>query len=69
MPNFYDPVEILWEALLSRQPDQIQAAFIILDSGSQRQVLQHLRDMKTDEGWQPEQRFSAQAALDLLAGE
>jgi NADH:ubiquinone oxidoreductase subunit E len=69
MPDFYDPVELFWESLLSRQPDQIQAAFNSVDKTTQAQVLEHLHQMVTEEGWHPEQVLSAQTALEILAGE
>jgi hypothetical protein len=69
MPDFYDPVELFWESLLSRRPDQIQAAFNSVDKITQAQVLEHLRQMVTEEGWHPEQALSAQTALEIIAGE
>jgi hypothetical protein len=59
-------LENLWDALLSRQSDQIRAAFQSLDSPSQDNVLVHLTRMVTEEGWQPEQVVSAQSALNVL---
>ena len=69
MPDFYEPVELFWESLLSRQPDQIQAAFNSVDQITQAQVLEHLRQMISEEGWHPEQALSAQTALEILTGE
>ena len=69
MPDFYDPVELFWESLLSRRPDQIQAAFNSVDKITQAQVLDHLLQMATEEGWHPEQVISAQTALEILADE
>jgi hypothetical protein len=69
MPDFYDPVELFWESLLSRRPDQIQAAFNSVDKITQAQVLEHLRQMVSEEGWHPEQVLSAQTALEILTGE
>jgi len=69
MPDFYDPVELFWESLLSRQPDQIQAAFNSVDKTTQAQVLEHLQQMVTEEGWHPEQVLSARTALEILTGE
>jgi hypothetical protein len=69
MPDFYDPVELFWESLLSRQPDQIQAAFNSVDKITQAQVLEHLQQMVSEEGWHPEQVLSAQTALEILNGE
>jgi hypothetical protein len=58
-----EPLEILWDALLSRQPDTIRAAFNALDEASRAHVLAHLKVMISEEGWQPEQVLSARAAL------
>jgi hypothetical protein len=61
-------IEDLWQALLSRQAAQVQAAFGTLDSEQQSAVIAHLRRMTQEPGWHPEQRISAQAALEALAG-
>jgi hypothetical protein len=61
--------EDLWEDILSRQPDRIQAAFAGLDRSEQANVLAHLQRMSTEEGWHPEQRQSALAAVSALADE
>ncbi|MRR31618.1 hypothetical protein EG834_15105 [bacterium] len=61
-----DPLEIFWDAILSRQPDQILAAFTPLDSIQRQQLIAHLQRMVIEDGWHPEQRKSARAALDIL---
>lgn len=61
-----DPLEILWDGLLSRQPDQIQKAFDSLEADEQAAVRIHLQRMATKGGWHPEQRRSAQMALSCL---
>lgn len=61
-------IEIVWEKILSREAGQITAAFFELDDESRRQVLAHLRVMVSEEGWHPEQKVSAQTALDALKG-
>ncbi len=61
--------EVLWNNLLSRQPGLIRAAFDALDKPSQLTVLNHLRRMLSDAGWQPEQRVSAETALQALGTE
>jgi hypothetical protein len=61
-----EPLEILWNALLSRQPDVIREVYYGLDDASRREVLAHLKVMATEEGWHPEQVISAQAALAAL---
>jgi hypothetical protein len=59
-------IEDLWDALLSRQADQARSAFRTLDAEQQRAVMAHLQRMTTEPGWHPEQRISAQAALEAL---
>jgi hypothetical protein len=64
-----DPLELIWDNLLSRQADFIRPAFASLSEQDQQTVLAHLQRMVTEPGWQPEQRISAKAALDVLTGE
>ena len=59
--------ENLWGDLLSRYPRRVWEAFATLDIDQQQAVLEHLERMVTEAGWQPEQRKSAQAALDAIA--
>jgi len=59
--------EDLWERILSRQADQIQAAFSSLTPHEQTAVLAHLHRMAEEDGWQIEQRLSARAALLALS--
>ena len=61
-------IEDLWDALLSRQPEQVRAAFRSLEPDLQHSVLAHLQRMTSEPGWHLEQRLSAQAALDALEG-
>jgi len=61
-----DSVEILWDGLLSRQPDQVRAAYASLDELEKIAVLAHLERMASESGWHPEQRLSAQVALEVL---
>ena len=58
--------EDLWDSLLSRYPKRIWEAFAALDIDQQQVVLEHLERMIHEPGWQPEQRISAQAALDAI---
>jgi hypothetical protein len=60
-------VEIVWEALLSRDEAQIRPAYLALDAETRGAVGAHLRVMTGEEGWHPEQVISAQAALDVIA--
>jgi hypothetical protein len=59
-------IEDLWEGLLSREAEQIRAAFATLAPDDQAAVLAHLRKMTSEPGWHPEQIASAQSALDVL---
>lgn len=60
-------LEILWNDLLSRDDTKVQEAFARLEFEEQQAVLAHLRRMSVEEGWHPEQRLSARAALEALA--
>jgi hypothetical protein len=62
-----DELEILWDALLSRQAETVRQAFSSLSEGERLAVLVHLRRMANEPGWHPEQRASAQEALKALA--
>lgn len=59
-------IQDLWDTLLSRQAEQVRSAFALLDPEQQRAVLAHLQRMTEEPGWHPEQRLSAQAALEAL---
>ncbi|HLE52074.1 MAG TPA: hypothetical protein VI755_08420 [Anaerolineales bacterium] len=61
-----DSLETLWDGLLSRQPEQVRAAYASLDEMGKKAVLAHLERMANEAGWHPEQRFSAQVALEAL---
>lgn len=58
--------EYLWETLLSREPDRILLAYESLQPDQKIAILEHLQKMVSESGWQPEQRNSAQAALDAI---
>jgi hypothetical protein len=66
MDRSTDPLEDFWDKILSRQPEQIRKAFMSLRSDEQQSVLTHIKHMATDPGWHPEQRISAQAAIEAL---
>jgi Ca2+-binding EF-hand superfamily protein len=66
MDGISEHLEVLWNDLLSRQPERIREAFSSLDPNSQKIVLAHLQRMAGEIGWQPEQRISAKAALNAL---
>jgi hypothetical protein len=59
-------VEIFWNEILSRNPLQIKAAFEQLSDQERQDVFNHLKKMSREEGWQPEQKISADAALDVI---
>ena len=59
-------LEVLWNNLLSRQPELIRAAYDSLDKSNQKVVLNHLQRMVSEVGWQPEQVASAKAAIHAL---
>jgi hypothetical protein len=59
-------LENLWDSLLSREPEQVRAAFARLEPGERQSVVAHLRRMAGESGWHPEQRRSAEAALEAL---
>ena len=61
-----DPLEQLWEQLLSRQPELVRSAYNRLSPDEQAYVLRHLGRMASEEGWHVEQVLSAQAALQAL---
>ncbi len=68
MDENLDSIEDLWDGLLSRQPELVRTAFSSLDLAGRAAVLAHLQRIVSEAGWHPEQRLSAQAALDALEG-
>jgi hypothetical protein len=60
-------LENLWKELLSRDAARVQDAFARLELGEQQTVRKHLQRMSVEEGWHPQQRASARAALEALA--
>jgi hypothetical protein len=65
MDNDLD-LEKLWNDLLSRETKKVKMAFARLDKENQQAILQHLTRMSTEPGWHPEQRASAEVALQAL---
>lgn len=61
-----DPLEILWDGLLSRDAERVRDTFAGLDETAQHVVLEHLLRMTREEGWHPEQVESAKNALQAL---
>jgi hypothetical protein len=66
IPDPAEPLALLWDAVLSRQPRSIQAAYLSLAPAAQTALSAHLQRMVSEEGWHPEQQKSAQAALDAI---
>jgi hypothetical protein len=56
-------LENIWDALLSRDAEQVRSAYNSLGPTERDQVLAHLLKMTSEEGWHPQQRESARAAL------
>ncbi len=61
-----DPLEQMWDDLLSRQPTLVEQAFIGLTIDERAWVIAHLKKMATEEDWHPEQRASARTALMII---
>jgi hypothetical protein len=64
MPHY---LEVIWDDILSRRPARIRRRFDLLDEASRVEVMEHLKRMTTEDGWQDVQVASAQAALAALA--
>jgi hypothetical protein len=58
--------EKLWGKILSRDFSQIQSVYKSLDKNDQKAILKHLLKMVTESGWHPEQKKSAQKALEVI---
>lgn len=61
----HDP-ELLWAAILSRDPEQVRAAWDTLAVCEQEAVYAHLQRMAREPGWTEPQRRSAETALEAL---
>ncbi len=59
-------LEMIWNSLLSRNPEEIRNTYADLDPASRQVVLDHLRAMVSESGWHPEQVTSARIALEAL---
>jgi len=62
-----NPLELLWDQLLSRQPELVRKAYSELALPEQQAVRQHLERMLNEPGWHPEQRLSARVAIQALS--
>ena len=63
-----DPLsfELLWDSLLSRKPEKIKSTFHHLNQSERSAVIEHLNCMTTEDGWHPEQKYSASIALQII---
>ena len=61
-----DNLDNLWIELLSADPARIRRAWGKLTDEEALAVLEHLRRMKDEAGWQLAQRQSAEAALRVV---
>lgn len=59
-------IEQLWDDILSRQAELVRSAIGRLSEEERDAVTNHLQRMAEGPGWHPEQRASAQAALEAL---
>jgi hypothetical protein len=58
--------EDFWAEVLSADPDRIREALHRLPGPERASVLEHLRRMASDPGWQPGQPSRARAALEAI---
>ena len=61
-----DGLEDFWTKLFSREKEQIEAAWGMLDDLQRKDIRDHLCAMVTELDWHPEQVKSAEAALDVI---
>ena len=59
-------LEEFWNMILSRDKENIRRAYAALNEEGKDAVRKHLLRMAREEGWHPEQRRSARAALRVL---
>jgi hypothetical protein len=59
-------IEKLWENILSREANLIKSAYDSLADEEKQQVVDHLKIMISESGWQKEQQISAAAALEVI---
>lgn len=62
-------IDELWEQLLSGEAARVRRAWHELTDEEAAAVLDHLRRMASEDGWQPAQRQAAAAALDAIQAE
>jgi len=61
-----NPIEKMWNEILSREAERIQITFKNLSTREKVAVRAHLIKMTTESGWHPPQIESAQIALDAI---
>jgi hypothetical protein len=59
-------LELLWDALLSHDPERIMDAYKKLHPDDRPGILMHLERMTSEEGWHIEQIQSARVALEVI---
>ena len=59
-------IDLLWDRLLSREPDKIKSTIQHLNQSERNAVIEHLNRMTTEDGWHPEQINSALIALQII---
>ena len=59
-------IDEIWEDLLSEEPARIRRVWTDLTDEECAAVLEHLRRMSEEEGWQPAQQQAAAFALRVL---
>ena len=62
-------LEKTWEGILSGDPQKIAKTFYGLDETNRHIVLEHLKKMAGQAGWQPGQVKAAQTALGVILAE
>ncbi len=61
-----DPLETFWDAILSREPAKICAAYRTTTAQERKDTWRHLQKMRSETGWHPQQQVSAQLALETI---
>lgn len=59
-------LEDFWGDMLSRDVHRIRAAYQTLSEEESAALVEHLKRLRDEEGWHPEQRQSAIAALEAI---
>jgi len=59
-------IEHFWSSILSRDETLVCSVYATLSQEEKEAVISHLQRMASEPGWHPEQRKSAQVALEVL---